>query len=166
MQTSFDNITQILNEYSLLLPDSLLESKTEVIGEVKETLIMISKSPKIELAIGTGNCLNGALFKLKHLDLLQYFDKSNIFCATEKYWNRNLVIQNAKNSLLKNQVGIVIGDSPRDILSAKNSGLFVIATATGVHSAVELLDMNPDYLLDKDWTSDDLFKVLERIIHD
>ena len=55
METPFNEITQILNEYSLLLPSSLRESKTQVIGEIKKTLIMLHESPNIELAIGTGN---------------------------------------------------------------------------------------------------------------
>jgi phosphoglycolate phosphatase len=164
IEISFNEITQILNEYSLLLPRSLRESKTQVIGEIKKTLIFLHESPNIELAIGTGNCQNGALIKLKHVDLLQYFDKNNLFCSTEKDWNRNLVIGNANTSLAEDQVGIVIGDSPRDILSAKNSNLFVMAAATGAHSSVELLDMNPDYLLENNWTRDDLFKGLEKIL--
>jgi len=164
IETPFSKITQILNEYSLLLPRSLRESKTQVIGEIKKTLITLHESPNIELAIGTGNCLNGALIKLRHVDLLKYFDKSNLFCSTEKDWNRNSVIRNAKNSLAENQVGIVIGDSPRDILSAKNSDLYVMAAATGAHSSTELLDMNPDYLLENKWTCDELFKGLNRIL--
>ena len=164
METPFNEITQILNEYSLLLPSSLRESKTQVIGEIKKTLIMLHESPNIELAIGTGNCLNGALIKLNHVDLLQYFDKNNLFYSTEKDWNRDLVIGNAKNSLAEDQVGLVVGDSPRDILSAKNSDLFVMAAATGAHSSIELLDMKPDYLLEDSWTSDDLFKGLEKIL--
>ena len=164
LEIPFNEITQILNEYSLLLPSSLRESKTQLIGEVKKTLIMLNESPNIELAIGTGNCLNGALIKLKHVDLLKYFDKNNLFYATEKDWNRDLIIGTAKNSLAKDQVGLVIGDSPRDILSAKNSDIFVMAVATGAHSSIELLDMKPDYLLENSWTSDDLLKGLEKIL--
>lgn len=165
IETSFDAITQILIEYSHLLPSSLRDSKTQEIGEIKKTLIILHESPNIELAIGTGNCLNGALIKLRHVDLLQYFDKNNLFCSTEKNWNRHLVIERAKTSLTEDQVGIVIGDSPRDVLSAKNSNLFVMAAATGAHSSMELLDMNPDYLLENNWTSADLFKGLDKILH-
>lgn len=165
IETSFDAITQILIEYSHLLPSSLRDSKTQVIGEIKKTLVALHESPNIELAIGTGNCLNGALIKLRHVDLLQYFDKNNLFCSTEKNWNRHLVIERAKTSLTEDQVGIVIGDSPRDVLSAKNSNLFVMAAATGAHSSMELLDMNPDYLLENNWTSADLFKGLDKILH-
>jgi len=164
IETPFNEITQILNEYSHLLASSLRDSKTQVIGEIRKTLIMLHEFPNIELAIGTGNCLNGALTKLGHVDLLQYFDKNNLFCSSEKDWNRDLVIGNAKTSLVEDQVGIVIGDTPRDILSAKNSDLFVMAAATGAHSSIELLDMNPDYLLENNWTSEDLFRGLDRIL--
>lgn len=164
IETQLNEITQILNEYSHLLVSSLRDSKTQVIGEIKKTLIMLHEYPNIELAIGTGNCLNGALIKLRHVDLLQYFNKNNLFCSTEKDWNRHLVIGNAKTSLTEDQIGIVIGDSPRDILSAKNSDLFVMAAATGAHSSIELLDMHPDHLLENNWTSEDLFKGLDRIL--
>lgn len=164
IETSFNAITQILIEYSQLLSSSLRDSKTQVIGEIKKTLNILRESPNIELAIGTGNCLDGALIKLRHVGLLQYFDKNNLFCSTEKNWNRHLVIGDAKTSLKEDQVGIVIGDSPRDVLSARNSDLFVMAAATGAHSPIELLDMNPDYLLENNWTSTNLFKGLDKIL--
>jgi hypothetical protein len=85
-----------------------------------------------------------------------YFDDNNLFCTSENYWSRDLIIKNAKNSLAADQIGIVIGDSPKDILSAKASGLKNIAVTTGAHSSAELYKYGPSLILREDWQVDDL----------
>jgi phosphoglycolate phosphatase-like HAD superfamily hydrolase len=55
---------------------------------------------------------------------------------------------------------LVIGDSDRDIQSARNSHLSVLAVATGHHSYLELRKLNPDYLLDVSWTTVDLLEII------
>ena len=75
-----------------------------------------------------------------------------------------MVISNAKKSLRNDQLGIVIGDSIRDILSARNSDLIVIAVATGSHSSSELLELNPDYILESNWNHQELFDTIEKIL--
>jgi len=157
-------ITQILMDYSNHLPNFLHGSDTKIIGSAKESLTVLSKLPNIELAIGTGNFLQGARIKLEYVDLLRYFDQDNLFCSTENHWSRDLVISNAKKSLRKDQVGIVIGDSARDILSARNSDLFVIAVATGSHSSSELFNLNPDYILESNWDHQELFAAFGKIL--
>jgi len=87
---------------------------------------------------------------------MNYFNDDNIFCASESYWSRDLIISNAKNSLTSDQVGIVIGDSPKDILSAKASGLKNIAVTTGNHSYTELGKYKPDLILREEWQVEDL----------
>ena len=163
-KASFREITQILMDYSSHLPNFLQGSDAKIIGCVKESLTILSKLPNIELAIGTGNFLQGAKIKLEYVRLLQYFDQDNLFCSTENHWSRDLVISNAKKSLRKDQIGIVIGDSARDILSARNSDLIVIAVATGSHSSSELLELSPDYILESNWNHHELFNAIENIL--
>ena len=55
----------------------------------------------------------------------------------------------------------MIGDSPRDISSARYSGLKVLAIATGQHSYDELLNLNPDYILDSDWKLADFLQIID-----
>lgn len=161
---SFEEITQILHDYSSALPGYLQASDAVVIKGAQESLIELSKLTGVELAIGTGNFLSGAKAKLKYANLLGFFDQNNIFCATEIYWNRDSIISNAKKSLRIGQVGIVIGDSIRDILSARKSEMIVIAVATGAHSSSELLKQNPDYVLENNWAYQELLKAIERIL--
>lgn len=164
VKASFKEITQILMDYSSHLPSFLQGSDARIISGVKESLTIISQLPNIELAIGTGNFLQGAKIKLEYAGLVHYFDQGNLFCSTENHWSRDLVISNAKKSLRNNQIGIVIGDSIRDILSARNSGLIVIAVATGSHSTSELLELSPDYILESNWNHQELFDTIEKIL--
>jgi phosphoglycolate phosphatase-like HAD superfamily hydrolase len=112
--------------------------------------------PEIEIAGGTGNFLPGAIIKLNHVGLLNYFHYENLFCASEKYWSRDLIINKAKNSIKSDQIGIVIGDSPKDIISAKASGLKSIAVTTGSHSHSELDEFKPDWILRNRYHIEDL----------
>lgn len=164
LKTSFQTITEILWRYANLLPDYLKGSSANVVGEVQESLTKLSDLPNIELAVGTGNFTKGAQIKLEHVGLLSFFDPKNLFCATEDQWNRNQVIDNAKKSLRKDQIGIILGDSLRDILSARNANLPVIAVATGLHSPSELLALNPDYLLSSGWSYSELMEGIRKII--
>ena len=74
-----------------------------------------------------------------------------------------MVIQKAKNSLSENEVGIVIGDSPRDIKSAMQSGLSVIAVPTGAHTRDELESNRPTTTLTADWRYSDLKSAIDKI---
>lgn len=164
IEVSFSEITQILDAYTNELLTNLKGSSTSAVGNIKEILTKIKSVQNFELAIGTGNLYTGAKIKLSHVGLWDFFENKYIFCATESRWNRDLVIKGAKQSLARNQVGIIIGDSPKDIISAHNAGLAVIAVATGSHSSAELLDFNPDCLLDKDWNYEELLNKINEIV--
>lgn len=154
--TTLKNITLILENYAEKLPTSLSDGLVEKIKNIDGVLETLSKIPKIDLAVGTGNFLLGAKIKLNYVGLIHYFNDDNLFCASENYWSRDSIINNAKNSIISNQIGIVIGDSPKDILSAKASGLKNIAVTTGGHAHAELCEYKPDLILREDWQVEDL----------
>ena len=160
---NLQKVTKVLNFYSDLLSASLEVGRVEKIGEVEEVFNLLQESPQVELAIGTGNCHKGAFAKLSHVRLLQFFESKNIFCASEENWNRDLVLLSAQKSVDQNQVGIVIGDSPKDILSAKSVGLKVIAVATGMHSKEELSQYSPDYILNNNWNYRSLNEAISKL---
>ena len=108
--------------------------------------------------------LPGAKIKLNHVGLMNYFNDNNLFCSSENYWSRDLIINSAKNSITTNQVGIVIGDSPKDILSAKASGLKNIAVTTGNHSYTELGKYKPDLILREEWQVEDLINGMNSLV--
>jgi phosphoglycolate phosphatase-like HAD superfamily hydrolase len=156
---SLEQITNILNNYSNELPDYLQAKKAVVVKSALESLIAFKKFANVELAIG-------AKAKLEYANLFDFFDIKNIFCATEIYWNRDLIISNAKRSLRRDQIGIVIGDSIRDVLSAKRSDMTIIAVATGAHSSSELLNQDPDYVLENKWVFPELIEAIEKVLKD
>ena len=162
--TSLGNISSILENYAEKLPTSLNFGVVEKIGQIEQVLKSILEIPEIELAVGTGNFLPGAKIKLDHVGLMNYFDDNNLFCASENSWSRDLIINDAKNSLSTDQIGIVIGDSPKDILSAKASSLISIAVATGAHSSVELAKYVPNLILNDDWQVNDLIDGIYNLI--
>jgi len=158
------DITLILQNYAEKLPAALNSGVVKKIGHIEKVLEILLKIPKIELAVGTGNFLPGAKVKLNHVGLMNYFSSDNIFCASEDYWSRDLIINNAKNSLTSDQVGIVIGDSPKDMLSAKASGLKNIAVTTGGHSYTELSEYKPDLILKEGWQVEDLINGMNSLV--
>lgn len=162
--TDIKNITMILENYTANLSESLQNGVVEKIGNVEQILGILLDDSSLELAIGTGNCLPGAKIKLNHVSLLTYFEDKNLFCASENHWSRDSIIKNAKNSLLPNQIGIVIGDSPRDILSAKASGLKNISVTSGAYSRSELSDYKPDLILKTDWHIKDLTEGIKKLL--
>ena len=157
------NITQILSEYVRDLPQSLETIGVDLINTIDQVLEKLFHLPNMDLLIGTGNCLAGAKVKLEHVKLAKFFLDKNFYYSSEIDWNRDMVIQKAKNSLSVNEIGIVIGDSPPDIKSAKKAGLSVIAVPTGAHSCDELESNSPTSTLNKDWCYSDLISAIEKI---
>ena len=156
-------ISRMLDVYCELLPESLKVGNVEKVGKINETLEMLSGIKTIKISIGTGNCLSGLNVKLSHVELLHFFDLDDIFYASEINWSRELIMEQAFKSLDLDQVGIVIGDSPRDIEVAKKSKLKVVAVTSGAHTKNELMAHGPDAILDSGWGLKELLNVLNDI---
>jgi len=158
-----ENIAEILHQYVRNLPASLETIGVDLISTIDQVLRKLHRLPNMDLLIGTGNCLAGAKVKLEHAKLKKFFPDENLYCSSEIDWNRDMVIQKAKSSLSENEVGIVIGDSPRDIKSAMQSGLSVIAVPTGAHTRDELESNRPTTTLTADWRYSDLKSAIDKI---
>ena len=156
-------ISRMLDVYCELLPESLKVGNVEKVGKISETLEILSGIKTIKISIGTGNCLSGLNVKLSHVELLHFFDLDDIFYASEINWSRELIMEQAFKSLGLDQVGIVIGDSPRDIEVAKKSKLKVVAVTSGAHTKNELMAHGPDAILDSGWGLKELLNVLNDI---
>ena len=159
-------ISRMLELYCELLPESLKVGNVEKVGKISETLEMLSVINTIQISIGTGNCLSGLNVKLSHVELLKFFDLGDAYYASEINWSRELIMKQAFKSLDINQVGVVIGDSPRDIEVAKKSNLKVVAVTSGAHTKNELIVHGPDAILDGNWGLNELLNVLNDITLD
>ena len=160
---NLNEISRMLDVYCELLPKSLKLGNVEKVGKISETLEMLSGIKTVKISIGTGNCFTGLNIKLSHVELLHFFDLDDIFYASEINWSRELIMEQAFKSLDLDQVGIVIGDSPRDIEVAKKSKLKVVAVTSGAHTKNELMAHSPDAILDSDWGLKELLNVLNDI---
>ena len=159
-------ISRMLEVYCELLPESLKVGSVEKVGKISETLEMLSEINTIQISIGTGNCLSGLNAKLSHVGLLKFFDLDDAYYASEINWSRELIMEQAFKSLNTTQVGVVIGDSPRDIEVAKKSNLKVVAVTSGAHTKNELMVHGPDAIIDSDWGLNELINALNDVALD
>ena len=160
---NLNEISRMLDVYCELLPQSLKVGNVEKVGKISEILEMISGINTIQISIGTGNCLSGLNIKLSHVGLLKFFDLGDAYYASEINWSRELIMKQAFKSLDLDQVGVVIGDSPKDIEVAKKSKLKVVAVTSGAHTKNELMAHGPDAILDSGWGLKELLNVLNDI---
>jgi phosphoglycolate phosphatase-like HAD superfamily hydrolase len=156
-------IDKILEKYCYILPDYLKIGVVEPIGNIGEVLGLLRSFEFINLSLGTGNCLEGGKIKLQHVGLSQYFNMNDAFFASSANWSRELIMSQAKTSLAVDQIGIVIGDSPRDIQVAKKVGLQIIGVTTGAHNYNELITLKPDSILGANWDILELTNALQKI---
>ena len=160
-----ERIEKALSVYSQNLNHVFTASPPEVLPGIIEVLDFVSNKTSWRQFIGTGNCLDGAKAKLSSTGLLEYFEESNLFCASQNANARVDVISNARNSLKSIEIGIVVGDTPADISCAKECGLKVIAVATGAFGAHDLQEHGADYVLERGWTLGDFNNKVNSILN-
>jgi len=158
-----EDIEKILENYARGLPTALNAGNAHSINAISEVLAEIESSNEYENAIATGNCKPGAIAKLTHINLIDFFKTERIFHASVQNQSRDQIIAKAKESLDPGQVGVIIGDSPKDILSAKVNELRVLGVATGMHSVDELKAFQPDHVVENTWTKDTLMDAVIKI---
>ena len=94
---------------------------------------------------------------------MEFFKTNRIFYASIQNQTRDQIIAEAKKSLGPSQVGIIIGDSPKDILSAKANKLGVLGVATGMHTVHELREYQDAHIVDSAWTTGTLMDAIFKI---
>jgi phosphoglycolate phosphatase-like HAD superfamily hydrolase len=148
----------VLIHYGTRLLPELEKTPPKLLADVRMAFQELADFPNVQHFIGSGNSIRGAESKIAAAGLTQYFPGKNYFIATSTQISRDSVIQSAAVNI--KMPTLVIGDSDRDIHSARNSNLSVLAVATGHHSYLELRKLNPDYLLDNSWTTVDLLEII------
>ena len=149
---------KILTHYGSRLLNQLLENPPLVLADIKKIFEETAKLPNIQHFIGTGNSSLGANSKIAASGLEKYFSPSSYFISTPTKISRDSVIQSAAESI--DVPTLLIGDSDRDVLSAQKNNLKVLAVATGHHTIEELGRLNPDYLLDTDWSAKEFLEII------
>jgi len=162
-EIEISEIDKILAEYSSNLANNLDLGDARKINEISEVLLELENSDEYENAIATGNCYLGAIAKLTHIDLIRFFKPEFLFHASPLNTSRDQIIAFAKKSLRHNQLGIIVGDSPKDIASAQKNNLKVLAVATGMHSEEELRKIQRFNVVKENWQKNELLDAIYEI---
>lgn len=137
-----------------------ISKKYRVLPGIEEILIQSSTIPYIYVGLGTGNLEEGAKIKLERGGLNPYFTFGGFGSDSS---NRDEVLKIAvQKAEIKHDISItprdiyVIGDTPRDIISARAIGAKAVGVATGGYNVEALNQYNPDTVFE-DFNETSLF---------
>jgi phosphoglycolate phosphatase-like HAD superfamily hydrolase len=119
---------------------------------VRDLLEELSQIPAIALGLATGNLEKGAWIKLRRAGLESYFSFGGFGSDSENRTDLVLAAIRRAEEQLGRWVSLdsvyVIGDTPRDIVHAKEAGVRSVAVATGRSDLEELSRYEPDHLFE------------------
>jgi phosphoglycolate phosphatase len=137
-------LERMVRFYESRLPERLHMRKGRVLDSVREILEYLrAHRPDVHSMLLTGNTAAGAMAKLSHYDLQQFFEGGSF---SEDQGPRAGIAARALASVREKfpQAAIepghvfVVGDTPHDIDCAAAIGARTIAVASGVYNAAEL----------------------------
>lgn len=160
---SADACENFVKEFLTVHPTFLEEScrngiKSEACPHITEVLDMVGEKKKngdgISVGLLTGNSQAGALVKIKAAGLpVEVFDME-ISSFGDKYQSRTELFHNSARKIEAKVGGplrvtdvMLVGDTPLDILSAKEVGCKIIAVATGSYEVNVLAQYQPQYVV-------------------
>lgn len=147
-------IEEILARYPQALQKELSDNPNiiQALPGMRELLGLLTlevKQGKAALGLVTGNVRAGAELKLAPVQMNSFFSVGAYGCDAR---NRNhlpaIAVSRTKNSKIKPEDVIIIGDTPRDIACARYFGARVMAVATGSYAASDLSKYFPDWLVE------------------
>jgi phosphoglycolate phosphatase-like HAD superfamily hydrolase len=144
------NARKLQDAYLASLPRSLKAGGGRVCPGVGELLAALHPQPGTVLGLLTGNVRAGAMHKLGHFGLWNYFACGGF---GDDHFDRDDVARMAVAEVrahLGREVDPgdvwVIGDTPLDVRCARAIGAKAVAVATGWHPFDELAGCDPDFL--------------------
>jgi len=123
----------------------------EVLPGAAALLEELRNDRRFSLGLATGNIAEGARVKLEFGNISHFFKFGGY---GSDHGNRTQVVRQAvlrgTEFVAPEEVSrsIVIGDTPRDIIHAREAGASVIAVASGFHTPEDLRGFHPDLLLE------------------
>ena len=150
VENSDENRQQFLSGYLDHLPDELSARDGLVLPGVLQLLESLSTRTNVHLGLLTGNLERGANVKLTHYGMADHFQFGGF---GDHHLSRDDVAHTAAaeaaTQLKRSPDSIwVIGDTPADIQCGRAIGATVVAVSTGIYSATELSEAEPDYLFE------------------
>ncbi len=156
---------EIYQSYLRLLPEYFTQKNGVSLLPGVTLLLKELSNMEIPMGLVTGNMEEGAWTKLEYFGIGKYFYFGSF---GDRAQNRNELACNALvkakmilgRTINPDQV-ILIGDTPADITSALYCGYKSVAVSTGKYSSDELIQYNPDILLDDLNSSEVLLNYIE-----
>jgi phosphoglycolate phosphatase-like HAD superfamily hydrolase len=156
----FDShLAPFLERYYELLPTSLREKQGQLMPGFPELLASLVETPHIRLGLATGNFSEAARQKLSYFEIEQFFidDGSLVGGFGEESVDRADVVRKAIASMSTGGDSnvLVIGDTPKDITAALDSGVTAVGVATGSYSTDDLRSSGAHVVFEdfSDWRS-------------
>ena len=142
---TFDKFNE---QYYLNLPRSLEHRNARLLPGVEPLLEELAGLKHVELGLLTGNLIQAAEIKLRHVGIEHFFSFGGY---GDRHADRNDVaveaVKNARDTIgerFSAEHLWVIGDTVNDIRCARHVGAKVVAVETGGGSAESLIEANPD----------------------
>ena len=145
-----ENWSRYLAHYLSLLPDSLRTRQGCILPGVVPLIERLAAHEDVFLGLLTGNFAEGARLKLEHYGLHHHFRTGGY---GDIHLDRDDVARDALTAVKTHLPDVrpeqiwVVGDTPSDVRCGRAIGAKVLAVATGLFSAQELLSHEPDLLL-------------------
>jgi phosphoglycolate phosphatase len=115
-----------------------------------------------KLGIVTGNIEATAKLKLRHADLLEFFEPNGFGCGCD-HEDRVEIARHAWERAGKPKRAVLIGDTPNDIRAAKANGMVSIAVATGGFNFQALEKTNADFGFEDLTDTERLLSILDNL---
>ncbi len=131
-----------------------------------DALRELADRPDIIQSVLTGNTREAAEIKLRTFDLDRYLDLDIGAYGTDDDTRANLVkiarqrATAARGIPFDPAATVLIGDTPNDVIAARDGGARIIAVATGSDSAKDLAAAGADTVLDDLTRTDDLLSAI------
>lgn len=131
-----------------------------------DALRELADRPDIIQSVLTGNTREASEIKLRTFDLDRYLDLDIGAYGTDDDTRANLVkiarqrATAARGIPFDPATTVLIGDTPNDVIAARDGGARIIAVATGSDSAADLAAAGADTVLDDLTRTDDLLSAI------
>ena len=133
--------------YLEVLADEVAHTRIRIHEGMERAMDMAEARPEVALGLGTGNMRKGAAIKLGRVGIYHRFTFGGF--GDDSIDRPTLLMAGARRGAAKLGAAIedcrivVIGDTPKDVASAKAIGADSVAVATGMHDVAELRSCEP-----------------------
>jgi len=146
-----DHLVRFQEAYYRFLAETLPQSRGHLMPGIPEVLRTLEAMPEVFLGLATGNFRRAAFMKLRHYLLADFFTEGGFGDDTEERAGLvALAVQRvaaAAGVAPGEYQAYMIGDTPLDVVAAKEAGVKSIGVATGSYSVRELQKAGADLVL-------------------